>query len=69
MKSNIHKMGTKRDLSFRTRHARIDTAESRKNFERARCYVFKGFKVDGTKVGGVKGMDSESRTPTDVSQI
>jgi hypothetical protein len=68
MKSDIYKMGTKRDLNFRIQHARIDTPESQQSFEKARSYVFKGFKVDGTKVGGVKGMDSESRTPTVVSQ-
>lgn len=61
-------MGMKNDLRYRVRHARIDTSESRTSLEKARSYVFKGFKVDGSKVGGVKGMDSESRTPTRVSQ-
>jgi len=62
-------MGMKNDLHFRVRHARVDTSESQTFLEIARKHVFKGFKVDGSKVGGVKGMDSESRTPTCVSQI
>lgn len=61
-------MGMKSDLQYRVRHARIDTSESQTFLEKARSYVFKGFKVDGSKVGGVKGMDTESRTPTRVSQ-
>jgi hypothetical protein len=69
MKVDIHKMGTKADLRHRIQHRRIDNTESRTSFEKARSYVFKGFKVDGSKVGGVKGMDSQSRTPTRVSQI
>ena len=61
-------MGMKNDLRYRVRHARVDTSDSQKFLEMARRYVFKGFKVDGSKVGGIKGMDSESRTPTRVSQ-
>lgn len=61
-------MGMKTDLRYRVQHARVDTSESQKFLEMARRHVFKGFKVDGSKVGGVKGMDSESRTPTRVSQ-
>jgi len=60
-------MGTKLDLRHRTRHLRMDTTEGQEALEKARNYVFRGFKVDGSKVGGVKGMDSESRTPTRVS--
>jgi hypothetical protein len=67
MKSEIYKMGTKNDLRYRVRHARIDTSESQTFLEKARSYLFKGFKADGSKVGGIKGMDSESRTPTHVS--
>jgi hypothetical protein len=67
MKSNIEKMGTKSDLRHRTQYSRVDTAEGQQNLEKARSYMFQGFKVDGSKVGGVKGMDSESRTPTRVS--
>ena len=61
-------MGMKNDLRYHVRHARVDTSDSQKFLEMARRYVFKGFKVDGSKVGGIKGMDSESRTPTRVSQ-
>jgi hypothetical protein len=61
-------MGMKSDLRYRVRHARVDTSESQTFLEKARSYIFKGFKVDGSKVGGVKGMDTESRTPTRVSQ-
>ena len=59
-------MGTKSDLRTRIRHARVDSSDGQKFLEKARSYVFKGFKVDGSKVGGIKGMDSESRTPTRV---
>lgn len=61
-------MGMKNDLRYRVQHARIDTSERQTFLEIAHRHVFKGFKVDGSKVGGVKGMDSESRTPTRVSQ-
>ena len=62
-------MGMKNDLRYRVRHACIDTPESQRSLEKARSYIFKGFKVDGSKVGGIKGMDSESCTPTRVSQL
>jgi len=62
-------MGMKSDLRYRVRHAHTDTSESQRSLEIARRYVFKGFKVDGSKVGGVMGMDSESCAPTCVSQI
>jgi len=60
-------MGTKSDLRLRTQNSRVNTAEGWQSLEKARRYLFQGFKVDGSKVGGVKGMDSESRTPTRVS--
>jgi hypothetical protein len=69
MKSEIYKMGMKNDLQYWVRHAHVDTFESQTFLEKAHSYVFKGFKVDGSKVGGIKGMDSESRTPTCVGQI
>lgn len=62
-------MGMKNDLRYRVRYTRVDTFESQTFLEKARSYVFKGFKVDGSKVGGIKGMDTESRTPTRVGQI
>lgn len=62
-------MGMKSDLRDRVRRARIDTSESQTCLEKARSYIFKGFKIDGSKVGGIKGMDSESRTPTRVSEM
>jgi len=69
MKYDIYKMGMKSDLRYRVRHAHTNTSESQRSLEIARRYVFKGFKVDGSKVGGIMGMDSESRAPTCVSQI
>ena len=69
MKSEIHKMGMKNHLHYCVRHICVDTSESQTFLEMARRHVFKGFKVDGSKVGGIKGMDSESHTPTYVSQI
>jgi hypothetical protein len=61
-------MGMKNDLHYHVWHAHIDTSESQMFLKMACRHVFKGFKVNGSKVSGVKGMDSESHTPTRVSQ-
>ncbi|KAF8193727.1 hypothetical protein BJ912DRAFT_901526 [Pholiota molesta] len=62
-KCDIHKLGSKRDLQQREKHARIDSEYQRFDIEQARKWIYsKGIKINSTAINNL--LASKSLTPT-----